>query len=91
MCFKVVDVNKLWRSGNPGGWRPSSAPRSYWPRMPRFAVPVRTGIPRFGRYGTICNAVVAARIMNATLVLPELDTNSFWRDERYLYLYIIIF
>ncbi|CAL9040441.1 unnamed protein product [Musa banksii] len=81
---EVVDVNKLWRSSNPGGWRPSSAPRSYWPPPPKenngfLRVRCNGGLNQ--QRSAICNAVVAARIMNATLVLPELDTNSFWRDE----------
>ncbi|KAL6875750.1 hypothetical protein ACP4OV_013263 [Aristida adscensionis] len=85
-----VDVNKLWSTANSNGWRASSAPRSYWPPPP--IEPESNGYLRVRCNGglnqqrsAICNAVVAARIMNATLVLPELDTNSFWRDERGIY------
>ncbi|KAM3312746.1 hypothetical protein ACQJBY_032518 [Aegilops geniculata] len=82
-----VHVNKLWRTANSNGWRASSAPRSYWPPPPTESetngyLRVRCNGGLNQQRTAICNAVVAARIMNATLVLPELDTNSFWRDER---------
>ncbi|KAL5206255.1 hypothetical protein ABZP36_034464 [Zizania latifolia] len=79
-----ADVNKLWTTAGSDGWRASSAPRSYWPSPPAVTngyLRVRCNGGLNQQRSAICNAVVAARIMNATLVLPELDTNSFWRDE----------
>ncbi|XP_072950566.1 O-fucosyltransferase 1-like [Typha angustifolia] len=79
-----VDVNKLWKTADSSGWRASSAPRSHWPSPPIESngyLRVRCNGGLNQQRSAICNAVVAARIMNATLVLPELDTNSFWHDD----------
>uniref|UniRef100_A0A1D1YRL9 O-fucosyltransferase family protein n=1 Tax=Anthurium amnicola TaxID=1678845 RepID=A0A1D1YRL9_9ARAE len=78
------DLDKLWGTAASGGWRPSSAPRSNWPPPPVESngyLRVRCNGGLNQQRTAICNAVLAARIMNATLVLPELDTNSFWHDE----------
>lgn len=80
---KDISVEKLWGPATSGGWRPSSAPRSDWPPPPTKSngfLRVRCNGGLNQQRTAICNAVLAARIMNATLVLPELDTNSFWHD-----------
>ncbi|KAJ8566064.1 hypothetical protein K7X08_030541 [Anisodus acutangulus] len=79
-----IDVEKLWGTAASGGWRPSSAPRSDWPPPPSenngyLRIRCNGGLNQ--QRSAICNAVLAARIMNATLVLPELDANSFWHDD----------
>ncbi|KAK4776977.1 hypothetical protein SAY86_005665 [Trapa natans] len=79
-----IIVDKLWETAGSGGWRPSSAPRSDWPPPPSNSngyLRVRCNGGLNQQRSAICNAVLAARIMNATLVLPELDANSFWHDD----------
>ncbi|KAK8485561.1 hypothetical protein V6N13_064971 [Hibiscus sabdariffa] len=79
-----INAEELWESAKSGGWRPSSAPRSDWPPPPKETngyLRVRCNGGLNQQRSAICNAVLAARIMNATLVLPELDANSFWHDD----------
>ncbi|XP_034691433.1 O-fucosyltransferase 1-like isoform X2 [Vitis riparia] len=79
-----VNVDDLWGTAASGDWRPSSAPRSDWPPPPLEGngyLRVRCNGGLNQQRSAICNAVLAARIMNATLVLPELDANAFWHDH----------
>nr|POF22498.1 uncharacterized protein CFP56_68388 [Quercus suber] len=83
-----IKLEQLWRgAADSGDWRSSSVPRSHWPPPPApsesngyLLVRCNGGLNQ-QRIG-IVNSVLVARIMNATLVLPKLGTNSFWHDNR---------
>ncbi|QHO35669.1 uncharacterized protein DS421_9g277360 [Arachis hypogaea] len=80
-----IRLAELWNNADSGGWKPSSAPRTHWPPPPTESngyLRVRCNGGLNQQRSAISNAVLAARIMNATLVLPELDANSFWHDDR---------
>ncbi|KAH7521693.1 hypothetical protein FEM48_Zijuj07G0059900 [Ziziphus jujuba var. spinosa] len=86
-----INVEELWNGADSGGWRPSSAPRSEWPPPPRETngyLRVRCNGGLNQQRSAICNAVLAARIMNATLVLPDgfhgiYDVEHFIRALRF--------
>ncbi|RHN81907.1 putative GDP-fucose protein O-fucosyltransferase [Medicago truncatula] len=79
-----IRLEELWSNADSSGWRPSSSPRSHWPPPPSknngyLRVRCNGGLNQ--QRTAISNAVLAARIMNATLVLPELDANPYWQDN----------
>ncbi|CAK8537542.1 unnamed protein product [Lathyrus sativus] len=76
------DYEKLWKPPSNRGFLPCTTP------SPNYTTPVESrgyllvhtngGLNQM-RSG-ICDMVAVARILNATLVIPELDKRSFWQD-----------
>ncbi|GBG84608.1 hypothetical protein CBR_g38891 [Chara braunii] len=74
----------LWDDPSSRGYRPCVQPSSNYSRpseeATRFLVATCNGGLNQMRAG-ICDMVAVARILNITLVLPELDKKSFWQDD----------
>ncbi|KAL2584739.1 hypothetical protein AAZV13_14G146000 [Glycine max] len=68
-----LDYQKLWKPPSNRGFLPSPAESQGY-----LLVHTNGGLNQM-RSG-ICDMVAVARIINATLVIPELDKRSFWQD-----------
>ncbi|MBA0692186.1 hypothetical protein Goari_009769, partial [Gossypium aridum] len=77
-----LDSEKLWKLPEARDFVPCIQPSSNYttPDKTRGYLLVRTNGDLNQMRTGICDMVAVARIINATLVVPELDKRTFWRD-----------
>ncbi|XP_057490668.1 O-fucosyltransferase 7-like isoform X1 [Actinidia eriantha] len=78
----ISDSDKLWKQPQKRDYMPCVDPSSTYttPRESRGYLLVHTNGGLNQMRAGICDMVAVARIINATLVIPELDKRSFWQD-----------
>ncbi|CAK9149046.1 unnamed protein product [Ilex paraguariensis] len=76
------DLDKLWKAPPKRDYAPCVEPSSSYtfPGESRGYLLVHTNGGLNQMRAGICDMVAVARIINATLVIPELDKRSFWQD-----------
>ncbi|GMH00179.1 hypothetical protein Nepgr_002018 [Nepenthes gracilis] len=79
----LLDSNKLWKPPPNRDYVPCVEPSSAYtaPVESRGCLLVHTNGGLNQMRAGICDMVAVARIINATLVIPELDKRSFWQDS----------
>ncbi|KAH1110709.1 hypothetical protein AAZX31_04G096900 [Glycine max] len=79
---KDSDYEKLWKPPSNHGFIPCTKPTPNYstPGRSRGYLSVHTNGGLNQMRTGICDMVAIARIINATLVIPELDKKSFWHD-----------
>ncbi|KAL5705133.1 O-fucosyltransferase 7 [Ranunculus cassubicifolius] len=78
----ILDYNKLWKSPPTRDFLPCVEPSPDYspPAESRGYLLVHANGGLNQMRAGICDMVAVARIINATLVIPELDKQSFWHD-----------
>lgn len=78
----ILDFNKLWKPPPSRDFMPCIQPNLSYsaPAESRGYLLVHTNGGLNQMRAGICDMVAVARIINATLVIPELDKRSFWQD-----------
>ncbi|KAL1225809.1 O-fucosyltransferase 7 [Cardamine amara subsp. amara] len=82
LTSKITDFDKLWKPPPNRNFLPCVNPNHNYtsPMESRGYLLVHTNGGLNQMRAGICDMVAIARIINATLVVPELDKRSFWQD-----------